>query len=101
MRIMEELSDRIEEEMDDAEKYIKLALEEKEERPQIAKLYYDLSVAEMGHADNLHRHSVQIIDDYRREKGDPPADMMAVYNYMHKKQMEKAHKIKMWQDSYK
>lgn len=42
-----------------------------------------------------------LIDAYRREKGEPPADMMAVYEYLHKRAIEKAEKVGVLQGMYK
>lgn len=42
-----------------------------------------------------------MIEDYRRKNGEPPAAMLAVYNYLHEKQMKRAHEIKMWQEEYR
>jgi hypothetical protein len=41
-----------------------------------------------------------IINEYRKTKGDPPAPMMAIYNYMHERHMNKAAAIKNLQDMY-
>ena len=42
-----------------------------------------------------------IIKKYRETKGEPPADMMAVYDYLHKKQIDKALEVKALQTMYK
>lgn len=101
MKEIELLSDKIEEELNDAESYIRLALEHKDDHPSMAKLFYDLSNDEMNHANALHKHVVQIIDEYRREHGEAPKEMQIVYDYVHKKQMDHAHDIRIWQESYK
>jgi len=35
----------------------------------------------------LHDAVVTLIEAHRKEKGEPPAPMMAIYNYMHERQM--------------
>jgi ferritin len=101
MKEMELLADKIAEELNYAERYIRLALEYRDELPAMSKTFYDLSNDEMNHANLLHKQTVQLIDEYRRNHGDPPADMQSIYDYLHKKHMEHAHDIRIWQDSYK
>ena len=43
MKIIETLSNQIEEELEDAEKYIRCALEKKEQDPALADTYYRLA----------------------------------------------------------
>ena len=97
MKIIEKIEDQINEEMHDSGRYIKCALEYKEDNKELADLYYWLSQEEMTHADKLHRMVVSIIEAYRKKEGEPPADMLAVYNYIHKKEIEEAAGVKqMW-----
>ena len=49
MKIIKELSEMISEEIDDAEKYIRHAIECKADDKQLAGVFYDLSVQEMNH----------------------------------------------------
>jgi hypothetical protein len=41
-----------------------------------------------------HDAVVTIIDAYKKEKGEPPAPMMAIYNYLHERHINKAAAIK-------
>ena len=101
VKIIEKLSEKISEEIHDAKCYAKMAIENREEYPELAQTLYDLSVEEMGHMSRLHAAVVNIIEKYRQEKGEPPAAMMAVYDYLHKKQIEMAAEVKTLQSMFK
>lgn len=101
MQIISKLSDMIEEELNDAEKYIKCALNHKEDNPQLAMTFYKLSTEEMNHVNYLHEQVTDLISSYRKEHGEPPEKMSWVYNYLHEKHIEHANKIKILQASYK
>ena len=101
MQIIKKLEDQIGEELHDAKKYIKCALKYKDENKDLAALYFKLSNEEMNHMEMLHKMVVEIIDDYRDEHGEPPAEMLAVYNYIHEKHIDKAKDIKTLQSMFK
>ena len=88
-------------ELKDACKYIKKALHLAEKDKATADLYASLSAEEMGHADKLHNRVVAVIEQYRKENGPPPADMQWRYDYLHKKFIDKAAKIRVKQALYK
>ena len=101
MKIIKKLSEKIMEELCDAREYAEMALEYKEEYPDLSRDLYNLSLQEMDHKTILHNEVTTIIKKYRETKGEPPADMMAVYDYLHKKQIEKALEVKSLQAMYK
>ena len=101
MKLIKLLSDKIEDEINDAEAYAKLACEYKDLRPDLANTFYNLSSEEMIHMQRLHKEVARIIEEYRREKGEPPAGMLAVYEHEHGKQIEAAAKVKAMQAVYK
>ena len=101
MKIIEYLSERIAGEIGDAHDYAMKALEVKETYPDLARVLHDLSTEEMGHMSRLHTAAAGIIEQYRKDKGDPPAAMLAVYDYLHKKQIATAAEVKNLQDMFK
>jgi hypothetical protein len=101
MKIIKTLEELIEEEIHDVKKYAKLAVEYKEERPALAQVFYNLSTQEDTHQATLHAEVVKIIEEHRRTHGDPPAAMMAVYDYVHKKHIDSLAEARTYQDMYK
>lgn len=101
MKIIETLSHKIEEELCDAKSYVTMAMEVKEEYPELSRTLYNISTQEMEHMNLLHGEVTQIIKRYRETQGEPPADMMAVYDYLHKKQIENSLEVKLLQNMYK
>lgn len=101
MKIIEWLSEQIEDEIEDGGKYVKKALMVKQERPRLADTLLKISEEELKHMALLHNEVVDIIEEYRRTTGDPPPEMIAVYEYLHKKQIEKTANVKAMQAQYR
>ena len=94
MKIIKCLAEHIQEELHDADAYIELAMRWKDEQPKTAALFYELSTQEMGHADKLHADVVRLINEYKQENGEPPKEMMTLYNYLHERNVADAMRIK-------
>ena len=101
MKIIKCLSELIEEELHDADHYIDLAMRWKQEEPDTADLFYELSTEEMGHVDKLHEEVAELIEEYRKEHGEPPREMMVLYEYLHEHHIKTATNIKVKQGIYK
>ena len=101
MKVIKCLSEKIEGEMTDANSYIDLAMEWRDQEPETAHLFYVLSMEEMGHMDRLHNEVVRQINAYKERSGEPPANMMTLYQYLHEKHIGEAMKIKVKQGMYK
>ena len=101
MKEIKLLMEHIEDELEDAHTYAELAMEYKHDDPELADLFYRLSGEEMNHMNSLHKAVVSRIEEYRKQKGEPPAEMMAIYNYLHQREIEKAEKVGVLQNIYK
>jgi rubrerythrin len=101
MKIIRDLEELIEDETHDIKKYAKMACELKEKYPQLANVLYTISTQEETHQRMLHEEVTKIISEYRKTNGDPPAEMMAVYNYVHQKHIDKLAAAKRYQELYR
>ena len=99
MRIIMKLCDMIEEEIEDAHKYIECALAHKADDKSLADMFYKLSTGEIEHMNMLHKQVVEKIEKARKENTPPPY-MLEVYDYLHKKHIEKAKEVKILQGMY-
>lgn len=101
MKIIKTLEELIEEEIHDIKKYAKLAVEYKDEHPALAQVFYNLSTQEDGHQASLHGEVVKIIEEHKRNHGEPPPEMKAVYDYVHRKHIDSLAEARTFQEMYK
>ena len=100
MKVIQKITDMINDEIEGAKEYAKCSVKYKEENPSLAKVFYDIAEQELRHVDMLHGEVVKIIKEHREKVGQPPSDMMAIYNYLHEKQIKKAGEVKALQNLY-
>lgn len=100
MKIIKCLSENIECTLDMAEDNVKKAIMYKEEYPIASKAFFNQSVILMDSIKVQHDAVVAIIEGYKKEKGEAPAPMMAIYNYMHERHINKSAAIKALQEMY-
>ena len=93
MKIIMRLSDMIDEEIEDAMKYAKCAMEHDDD-PELSRTFTLLANEELNHMNLLHAHVARLIRIQKEKTGEPPAPMMAVYDYLHAKQIEKVADVK-------
>ena len=101
MKLIRDLEEAISDEISDIKKYSRWAADLKESHPTLAQVLYNISVQEDGHQAALHNEVVNIIEEHRRTHGEPPAAMMAVYDFIHKQHIDKLAEARMYQDVYK
>ena len=88
----------IAEELNDAKKYMEIALEYKAAGDGARyNTYKDMSVQELAHSSNLHQFAVQDIEKLKTVYPDIPSDMMDKWNKAHVEYVEKAAWIKQMQ----
>lgn len=101
MKIIDKLSEYIDEEIADAMKYAKCANAYKDENPAMAEMFIRLSEEEMKHMMILHNQVVSFIEDYKRKNGEPPEAMKTVYDILHRRHIDKAAEAKAAISMYK
>lgn len=94
MKIIQKLSDKISCEISHAEEYAKCALEEKDAHPQLAETYYRIANEKINHMGLLHAQVVALIDEYKKQHGEPPEAMKMLYDILHRKHIEHAAAVK-------
>ena len=100
MQIIKDLSESIECALDMAADDMKKAILSKDEYPVASRAFYNESTVLMDSIKLKHDAVVALIEGYKKEKGEPPAPMMAIYNYTHEKHINKAAAVKALQDLY-
>ena len=101
MKIIQKLTDKIEDEIKDGGCYAKMALEVRDRYPALAEVLNALATDEFKHMNTLHEQVVKLIEDYRKEHGDPPPEMQARYDYLHERHIEAAKEAKLYQTMYR
>lgn len=100
MKIIKDVSKDIECTLDKAEDYAKKATLYKTDYPEIAQTYYAAASTQLDLMKSFHDKVVNLINDYRKTKGEPPAPMMAIYDYLHERFIEKAAAVKNLQEMF-
>ena len=100
MEIIKRVVGKIDDELEDAQRYIRCAFKVRDEYPQLANTYYMLSLEEMKHVTMLHEQVVKIIEAYK-QNNEVPESMQILYDYLHERQIKWAAKIKARQEEYK
>ena len=95
MKLIQSISDQIDEEISDARKYAMCATKFADSDPELSRTYAQLATEELGHVDKLHAQVVRIIRDYRASHGEPPEHMLAIYEYVHNREVEKVAEVRL------
>ena len=101
MLIIKDIITTMENRLDAAADAIKQALIYKDDNPDTAQRFYQDSIELLNMYQRHHDQIVLIINNYKKEKGEPPAPMLAVYNYLHEKAIDKMTNIHTLQETFK
>ena len=101
MQIIKKLSRMIGEELDDAEKYARCALNHRDDDTSLAEMFYSLSLEEMKHMEMLHKAVVKKIEEVRQSGIEVPPGMQEMYDYLHEQHIEHAKEVRMLQSMYR
>lgn len=101
MIIIKKISRLIKKEICAAEEYARCALEYKNEDKILADAFCILAEEKLKHMNSLHDQVTRIIAAYRKDKGDPPEGMQAIYDYIHQEQIDNVKEVKILLDMYK
>lgn len=101
MTLIKELEELIEDEIHDVEKYAKMAADMKPAHPALAQVLITIASQEENHQAMLHGEVVKIIEAHRKQHGEPPATMMAVYDFLHKRHINKLAEARRYIEIYK
>lgn len=101
MKIIKNLVEDIEEELEGAEHYAKLATQYKEEDRTLADVYAKFADVELEHVDALHGQAVRMIKAQKSTGASAPASMQAVWDWEHEKMVDNVARIKTMLSMYK
>ncbi len=101
MRTIRTLTEQIDDELQDAGKYARLALEYKTTDPEMASLFYRLSCEELTHMTMLHDCVASKIEAHQKNGLEIPESMQALYDYLHKRQIERTETVKRLQQMFR
>ena len=93
MKEIERLADQMDEEIEDLEEYVEEALEMKEKNPSLANTLFVIASDEKKHYNMLHMEVQRMIAEHKEKHGDPPPAMAALYDFVHRKQIQRMAKI--------
>ena len=100
MKIILHLKKQIEEEFEDAEKYICCATRYRSDYPELANTYHKLSTEECSHASELYAQMVELMEHFKKTKS-PPEALIEMWDDFKEDYIHETARIKMMQDIYK
>lgn len=94
MKEIKMLANMIRDEVQDAEKYAKLAVKYQDEDHDLSEAFEKLSRQEIEHAEILHTQAARLIER-KKEAGEvPPVAMSAVWSWEHENMIDNLARVK-------
>ena len=100
MRVLQELADLCHGELEDAERYAKLALRYRESDLGLADTFNALAKEELGHYARLHEQAVKHIQQAERSDPPAPAWMREVWDWEDGRQTDQLARARVLVDRY-
>lgn len=100
MRVIKEIIDDMMAELSDAKHRIKRAAELKPLYPEISRRESEIAAQELTHAEMDHNSITELISEFKRTKGDPPAYMLEFWNLEHNRYIEKYAQVRCMIDAF-
>lgn len=94
MKAIKHIIENIQEELEGAEHYAKLATQYKDTDKSLADTYVRLAEVELGHVNSLHDQAVRMIKEYKMSGKESPVSMQAVWDWEHKKAVDTTAMVK-------
>lgn len=94
MKVIKQIVEDIEDELEGAEHYAKLATQYRDDDKMLADNYARMAQTELGHVNDLHSQAVRLIKAQKESGVEVPASMQAVWDYMHGKHVDTAARVK-------
>lgn len=101
MELIRQLAEQMEDEICDSKHYAKWAVEVKDKYPELAETLYTISLQEEKHMQMLHDAAEKIISGLKQKNVSISSDMLAIYDYLHKRQIKERENTFRYQELYK
>lgn len=101
MKAIKHIVEDIQEELEGAEHYAKLATQYKDTDKALADMYVKLAEVELGHVNLLHDQAVRIMKEYKASGKESPDAMQAVWDWEHEKAIDTTAMVKQLIAMYK
>lgn len=101
MEVIKHLVELMDGELHDAKSSAKDALIYKAEYPSLAQMLYDRSNDELRHFASIQNEAQKIMAEWRKKHGDHDSKMIALYDYLHEKHIERAAEVKNYQSQFR
>lgn len=99
-RIIRDISTDIKCKIKEADRDIRKAIEKVSSYPSLAVKLYSFSVERLEEVDELHEEVVKEIEMYRKNNGEPPQQMLSLWDWEHESIMKDVTEIKLLQEYF-